>query len=362
MRDLLTLPKVDLHVHLEGSMRPSTVVELARRHGVELPEGLREGRYVFRDFRHFIDQWVAGLECLRDPDDFRRISREFCEDQAAQGVRYAEVSFSLPEHGSRLADWDGPVLAVLEGLAEGASVGITCRMYVDLVRGLPLELSRLALASAIRHREDGVFAVGLGGDERHPPERYRDLFRQARDAGLRSLPHAGETAGPESIRGALDALAADRLGHGIRALEDPTLLEELRERQIPLDVCITSNVSTRVVASLEAHPLPDLLAAGLHVTVNDDDPSMFSSRLGDEYARLRRVFGLTDEEIAELARAGVRASFADGSMKASLERDIDDWLSAGSGRAEGARPGSPRKGTAPGGKQAEPPVVGTDDR
>jgi adenosine deaminase len=329
VRDLLTLPKADLHVHLEGSMRPSTVVELAERHGVELPEGLREGRYVFRDFRHFIDQWVAGLECLREPADFRRIAREFCEDQAAQGVRYAEVSFSLPEHGSRLADWDGPVLAVLEGLADGARSGITCRMYVDLVRGLPMELSRLALASAIRHREDGVFAVGLGGDERHPPERYRDLFREALDAGLRSLPHAGETAGPESIRGALDALGADRLGHGIRALEDPTLVEELRERRIPLDVCPTSNVMTRVVPSLEDHPLPRLLEAGLHVTVNDDDPSMFSSSLSDEYEVLRRVFGFRDEGLAELALAGLRASFAPEPLRASLEHDIERWLATG---------------------------------
>jgi len=329
VRDLLTLPKADLHVHLEGSMRPSTVVELAERHGVELPEGLREGRYAFRDFRHFIDQWVAGLECLREPDDFRRIAREFCEDQAAQGVRYAEVSFSLPEHGSRLADWDGPVLAVLEGLADGARSGTTCRMYVDLVRGLPMELSRLALASAIRHRADGVFAVGLGGDERHPPQRYRDLFREALDAGLRSIPHAGETAGPESIRGALDALGADRLGHGIRALEDQTLVEELRERRIPLDVCPTSNVMTRVVPSLEDHPLPRLLEAGLQVTVNDDDPSMFSSSLSDEYEVLRRVFGFGDERLAELALAGVRASFAPEPLRASLEHDVERWLAAG---------------------------------
>jgi adenosine deaminase len=328
MRDLLTLPKVDLHVHLEGSMRPSTVAELAARHGVDLPDDLREGRYVFRDFRHFIDQWVIGLECLRNLEDFRRIAYEFCEDQRAQGIRYAEVSFSLPEHGSRLGDWDGPVLSVLEGFAEGErDVGITCRPYIDLVRGLPMELSRLALRSAIRHRDDGVFAVGLGGDERHPPERYEDLFRQARDAGLRSLPHAGETAGPESVRGAIEALGADRIGHGFRLLEDPQLVEEVRDRGIPLDVSLTSNVMTRVVASVEEHPLRRLLEAGLHVTLNDDDPSMFSSRLGDEYALARRALGLTDEELADLALAGVRASFADERTRAELERDIGSWRS-----------------------------------
>jgi adenosine deaminase len=327
VRDLTALPKVDLHLHLEGSMRPSTVVELAGRHGVELPEGLREGRYAFRDFRHFIDQWVAGLRCLRQPADFRRIALELCEDQAAQGVRYAEVSLSLPEHGSRLGDWDGPALAVLEGFAEGErAFGITCRPYIDVVRGLPMELSRLALSSAIRHRDDGVFAVGLGGDERHPPEDYAELFREAREHGLRSLPHAGETAGPKSVRGAIDALGADRLGHGFRVLEDPDLVAEVRERGIPLDVCVTSNVMTRVVPSVQEHPLPRLLEAGLHVTVNDDDPSMFSSRLADEYGILRRDFELPDEMLAGLAMAGVRASFADERLKTDLERGIRAWL------------------------------------
>ena len=310
-------------------MRASTVVELAARHGVELPEGLREGRYEFRDFRHFIDEWVAGLECLRRPEDFRRIAYEFCEDQAAQGVRYAEVSFSLPEHASRLSDWDGPVLAVLEGFADGErDLGIACRLEVDVVRGLPFELSRLAMEAAVRHRDDGVFALGLGGDERHPPERYADLFREAKASGLRSLPHAGETAGPASIRGAIDALGADRIGHGIRILEDPELVTEVRERGLALDVCPSSNVMTRVVPSIDAHPLPRLLEVGLVVTLADDDPAMFSSPLPGEYALARRACGLTDEQLAELALAGVCASFADGRTKLLLESEISGWLAA----------------------------------
>ena len=329
MRDLRALPKVDLHVHLEGSMRPATVVELASRHGVALPDGLREGRYAFHDFRHFIDQWVAGLQCLREPDDFRRIAYEFCQDRAADGVRYAEVSFSLPEHASRLSDWDGPVLAVLEGFAEGErDTGIVCRLYVDLVRGLPMELSRLALGSAIRHRDDGVFAVGLGGDERHPPERYAELFREAREQGLRSLPHAGETGGPESVRGAIETLRADRLGHGFRVLEDPALVAEVRDRGIALDVCPTSNVMTKVVRSIAEHPLPRLLEAGLRVTLNDDDPSMFGSRLSQEYERVRRAFGYGDEVLAEVALTGVDASFASGGLKADLAGRIRAWLTA----------------------------------
>lgn len=326
-RLLSALPKTDLHVHLEGSMRPGTVLELAARSGVALPEGLRDGRYEFHDFRHFIDEWVAGLQCLRSVADFRRIAYEFCQDEAAQGVRYAEVSFSLPEHAPRLDDWDGPLLGVLEGFAEGErDFGITCRPYVDLVRGLPIELSRRALRSAIRHRPDGVIGVGLGGDERHPPERYADLFDRAADAGLRSLPHAGETAGPASIRGALKTLHADRLGHGIRCLEDADLVVELRERAIPLEVCPTSNVRTRVVRSIASHPLPELLSAGLRVTLNSDDPSMFSSPLTGEYELARRAFGLDDLTLAAVARTGVAASFASETVKDAMDRAIGDWL------------------------------------
>lgn len=327
-RDLRALPKAELHVHLEGSMRATTVVDLARRHGVELPEGLREGRYLFRDFRHFFDEWVAGVQCLRDPADFRRIAREFCEDQAARGVRYAEVSFSLPEHASRLGDWDMPILEVLAGFAEGErAFGVTCRPYVDVVRGLPMELSQLAMVSAVRHRDDGVIGIGLGGDERHPPELYARIFAEGIGSGLRSLPHAGETGGPESIRGALEVLRADRLGHGIRILEDPTLVDEVRDRGIALDVCPTSNAMTRVVPSLAEHPLLRLIRAGLTVTLNSDDPSMFSSGIHDEYGLARDVFGLNDEELAELALAAVRSSFADEVTRAALERDIEVWRS-----------------------------------
>ena len=329
MRDLVALPKVELHVHLEGSMRASTVVELAGRYGVELPEGLRDGRYRFRDFRHFIDEWLAGLSCLRTPEDLRRIAVEFCQDEAAQGVRYAEVSFSLPDHAERLNDWDAALGAVLEGFAAGErAFGITYRAYVDVVRGIDIELSRRAMRAAVRHRDEGVIGIGLGGEERFPPESYADIFREARDGGLHSIPHAGETDGAESIRGALDALGAERIGHGIRILEDADLVEEVRARRVGLDVCPTSNVKTGSVPSIEEHPLPRMLEAGLLATLNSDDPSMFDSRLSDEYALVRDAFGFDDGTLAQLARNGVRASFADEAAKAELERAIDDWLAA----------------------------------
>ena len=323
------LPKVDLHVHLEGSMRATTVVELAERDGVELPEGLRDGRYDFRDFRHFIDEWVAGLACLREPADFRRIALEFCEDEAAQGVRYAEVSFSLPDHAERFDDWDGPMHGVLEGLAEGERFGIRCRVYVDVVRGIDLALSRRAMETAAAYVQGGVIGIGLGGEERFPPEPYAEIFREGRARGLRSIPHAGETHGPASIRGAREALGAERIGHGIRILEDLELVAEVRARGIGLDVCPTSNVMTRSVPSHAEHPLGAMLDAGLRCTLASDDPSMFHSGLASEYEVCRRAMGFDDERIATLARNGVRASFADEATKADLEREIDAWLRAG---------------------------------
>jgi adenosine deaminase len=327
VRDLVSLPKVHLHVHLEGSMRPSTVVELAERHGVDLPEGLREGRYEFHDFTHFIAEWVAGLRSLQRPEDVRRIAYEFCEDQAADGVRYAEVSFSLPEHSLRSGDWDGPILAVLEGFDEGRrDRGIECRPYVDIVRGVGMDLSRMAMESAVRHRDDGVFAIGLGGDEKHPAVDYARLFRYAADHGLRSIPHAGETAGPESMWSALDDLRADRIGHGIRSLEDPALVARLRDERFPLDVCPTSNVMTRVVPSIEEHPLPAMIEAGLLVTLNADDPSMFHAPLSHEFDLARRAWGMSDGDLAGLVRNGVEASFADATTKERVRAEVDAWL------------------------------------
>jgi adenosine deaminase len=329
MRDLVGLPKVHLHVHLEGSMRPATVLELAGRYGVELPDGLRSGRYEFRDFPHFIAEWVAGLRCLQRLEDVRRVAYEFCQDQAGDGVRYAEVSFSLPEHSVRGGDWDGPVLAVLEGFEQGRrELGIVCRPYVDIVRGVGMELSRMAMESAVRHRDDGVFAIGLGGDEKHPAADYAHLFRVATDRGLRSLPHAGETAGPGSIWSAVDDLRADRIGHGIRCVEDDGLVERLRRDRVALDVSLTSNVMTRVVPTIEEHPLPRLLGAGLVVTLNADDPSMFHAPLSGEFALARRAFSMSDERLAGLVRNAIEASFADGGTKERLASELDAWLSA----------------------------------
>jgi adenosine deaminase len=183
------------------------------------------------------------------------------------------------------------------------------------------------MEAAARHVDAGVIGITLGGEERFPPEPYAEIFSAARESGLRSVPHAGETHGPDSIRGALEALGADRIGHGIRVLEDPSLVALLIEREVALDVCPTSNLRTRSVPSLAEHPLPAMLDAGLACTLASDDPSMFGSALSYEYEVCRSIFGFDDEAIAALALAGVRASFADPDTKAGLEGAIGAWLS-----------------------------------
>jgi len=204
-----------------------------------------------------------------------------------------EVFFSLPDHAGRIRDWDETLEAVLDGLAQGERFGVRARVIVDVVRGIDMGLSREAMEVAARHRDAGVVGLTLGGEEGFPPEPYTEIFSDGRRAGLRSVPHAGETHGPASIRGAVEALGAERIGHGIRALEDGALVELLNERGIALDVCPTSNLRTRSVPSLAEHPLPAMLEAGLTCTLSSDDPSMFGSSLTGSTSSVARPSGST---------------------------------------------------------------------
>ena len=329
MGELLTLPKAHLHVHLEGSIRARTLSEMANRHRLELPACAEHGSR-FRDFADFNLQYRVIRACLQEAQDFRRVAFELCQDEAAQGVHYAEVTFTLGAHGPRLGSWDMPLESVLEGFAEGEQAfGIKCRVIVDHGRSKPRELAWQALHAALRYRDLGVVGFGLGGDEKHPPEQFAEVFHVAIDGGLHSVPHAGETGGPESIRGAIHELRAERIGHGISVLDDETLVEELKTRGIALEVCLTSNVAIPArVPSIDRHPLPDLMAAGLMVTLNADTPAIFATPIASEYQLARETFGLDDAALAGLAQASVTASFADADTKTSLRRAIDSWLGA----------------------------------
>ncbi|WUI00062.1 adenosine deaminase [Spirillospora sp. NBC_00431] len=321
MRELLSLPKTHLHVHLESTVRWATLREMGAANGVTVPDDVG----TFGSFTAFFAQNDLVRACLRRPADFRRIAYEFCEDEAAQGTRYAEVSFTAAGHGERLGDLGMPLAAVLEGLDAGHDAfGIECRLILDHSRRRSVERAWRTLELARRH--DGVVAVGLAGDEAHPGDPFNGVFAAARDAGLHIVHHAGEGEGPASIRQALGPGRTERLGHGIRILDDPDLVAEVREREIPLEVCPSSNVALGFAPSLEDHPLPRLLDAGLIVTLNTDIPALIGTPLATEYARVREAFGYDDRTIADLARAGVDASFAPGSTKARLHQEITAWL------------------------------------
>ncbi|MCO6010068.1 adenosine deaminase [Actinoallomurus purpureus] len=329
MRDLTRLPKAHLHVHLESAIRWATLQEIGTANGVPVPDPPAGGPVVFDGFRRFADLGTIVRDCLRRPEDFRRIAVEFCADEAAQGTRYAEVTFTAAAHGERLGRPEMPLEAVLEGLAEGqATYDIECRVLLDHSRRRSVDRARRTVDLAARYAADGVLGVGLAGDESHPLAPFAEVIESAREAGLHLVHHAGETCGPASIREAMTVGHAERLGHGIRVLDDADLVAEVRDRGLPLEVCPSSNVALGLARSFAAHPLPRLRDAGLVVTVNTDIPSIVGTTLTDEYARIREAFGYDDAVLAELSRAGVESSFAPETIRARLRREIDAWLSS----------------------------------
>lgn len=309
-------------------MRVETVRELAERRGATVPTGLTSGGWRFAGIDDFIGQYTAMCALLTAPEDFRRLAYEFCEDEARNGVRYVEVVFSPSNHAPRLGDdWFGPIEAVLDGLEAGRrEFGVTARLAPDLVRDAGPELAERSLEVALKYAGRGVVALNAAGSERSEVAPFGPLFRRAKAAGLRSVPHAGEWAGPRNVWETLEHYLPDRIGHGVRAVDDPALVEHLAAVGIPLEISPVSNVATGVYASLAEHPFRALREAGVIVTLNSDDPPMFDAWLADVYRTIRDTWGFDDAELAEIARTGVRASFADDDLKASLLGGIDAWL------------------------------------
>lgn len=318
------MPKVELHVHLEGSIRPETLLELAARNGVDLParsvEELREW-YAFRDFDHFVEVYLAAAGCIQTPDDVERIAADFLDGQAEQNVLHSEVTYTASTQRMLSGiPLDDQLEAINRARARAErDRGVTMSLTIDYPRHLdPDEFVGVA-HWAVDNMSRGVSALGLGGPEvGFPPGLFRRAFDVAREAGLPSVPHAGETEGAESIRGALRELDAVRIGHGVRCLEDADLVAELRERQIPLEVCPTSNVCLGVAASFADHPLPRLLDAGLYVTLNSDDPPMFGTTLTDEYLEAASAFGLGAGEVQDLVQKAAAATLLPAEDRASL--------------------------------------------
>lgn len=324
MRDLAALPKGHLHLHLEGAMRPSTLAELAAGYGMPVP--VVRG---FGSFPAFADLYLAACEVLRTWDDLRRLVREVVEDAAAAGAVWVEPQMNPDFHNERLGPSDEVLDVVLdEGLATAARLGIGFGLMPAADRTLdPAEGVRLARLAAER-ADRGVVAFGLANDEGPwPPEPFAETFAIAREAGLISAPHAGELAGPASVRGALDALGARRIAHGVLSVGDPALVQRLVDERITLDVCPTSNLLLSVVPDLESHPLPVLLEAGVRCTLNGDDPLLFGPGLLEEYELVRRDIGLSDEQLAFIARCSVEDSGAPAELVERAVADIDAWLS-----------------------------------
>jgi aminodeoxyfutalosine deaminase len=323
----VTYPKIELHVHLEGTVRPETLLEIAGRNDYALPADTVEGLqalYAFRDFEHFLEVWILTTHAMRTADDFRQVVVDYAAEAASHGAVYLEAIFSPAERISRGVDWDEIFSGYCDGAQEAEGLhGVTVRLTPDIYRGAELEKAQTVVRYAAKYRERGVVGVGLGGLEaQFPPEPYADVFAQAKAEGLGSVPHAGEHAGPASVRGALEALQADRIRHGFRAVEDDELVAELAQRGTVLDVTPVSNVRTGAVATLADHPLPTLVAAGVRCSISTDDPAMFDTDLTRDYDAARSL-GVDPRSAYE---AGVEGALCDEATRERLRglgRDCD---------------------------------------
>jgi adenosine deaminase len=322
MRDLRTLAKAHLHIHLEGAMRPSTLRDLADDVGVDVPP-IRG----FGNFSAFSGMYVAACHTLTTPAALQRLVHEVVEDAAIDGAVWIEPAIYLPHHNERIGPPELTLEIVLDAASEASrELGIGVGIIVAADRTVDPADSVDQARLAVKYVDRGVVGFGLANDETGwPPEPFADAFAIARDAGLLCVPHAGELAGPASVIGALDALGADRIQHGVRAIEDPALVQRLAESPVCLDVCPTSNVLLSVVPSIEAHPLPALLAAGVRCSLNSDDPLLFGPNLLEEYELARTRMGLDDSWLAEIARNSLEASGAPGVLKARGQAAVDIW-------------------------------------
>jgi aminodeoxyfutalosine deaminase len=312
-------PKIELHVHLEGTVRAQTLLDIARRNDYALPADTVEGLadlYAFRDFEHFIEVWILTTNAMQHYADFRQIVVDYAAEAASHGAVYVEGIFSPAERARRGVSWD----ELFEGFCDGAQEarelhGVEVRLTPDIPRGFGLDEALETTRYSLKYADRGVVGLGLGGLEaQFPPEPYEPAFRVARDGGLASVPHAGEVAGPPSVRGALEALGADRIRHGIRASEDDGLLRELAAREVVCDVCPISNLRTGAIRSLDEHPLPVLHAHGVLCSISTDDPAMFDTDLTKDY-EAATSFGISPREFYE---AGVKGAVCDEETRARL--------------------------------------------
>lgn len=316
-RFILSLPKAELHLHLEGSIEPPTLLELRHRHGMSSASLAEvEKLYNYTNFTGFLRAFKDVTEHLRTPEDYELVTYRLMESLKAQSVLHAEVFVSVGVCLWRKQDF----AAIFEGLERGRQrgerdFGISLLWIFDAVRQFGAEKAERVVDLAIQFRDRNVAAFGIGGDERQgPAELFKEVYSRAADHGLHLTAHAGESAGPESIWGALN-LKAERIGHGLTAAQDPELVEELAQRQIPIEICVTSNIATGVCPDIAQHPVKSYFEDGLMLTLNSDDPAMFHTSLVKEYQVVQETFGFSDEHLRELARNSFEASFLPADKK-----------------------------------------------
>ncbi|NIY67380.1 adenosine deaminase [Streptomyces malaysiensis] len=333
-RDVHLLPKAHLHLHFTGSMRPATLLELADKYGVHLPEALSGGEPPKlratdeRGWFRFQRLYDIARSCLREPDDIRRLVREAAQEDVRDGAQWLEIQVDPTSYAPRLGGLTPAIEVILDAVeSASADTGLGIRVLIAANRMKhPLEARTLARL-AVRYADRGVVGFGLSNDERRGFARDFDrAFAIARDGGLLAAPHGGELSGPGSVRDCLDDLGAIRVGHGVRAAEDPRLLTRLAERQVTCEVCPSSNVALGVYEKPEDVPLRTLYDAGVPMALGADDPLLFGSRLAAQYELAREHHGFTDAELAELARQSVRGSAAPEEVRQRMLADIDDWL------------------------------------
>jgi adenosine deaminase len=325
------IPKVELHLHLEGAIPLQTLFNFIQREGtepsLETVDDLRK-RLAYTDFAHFIDVWVWKNSFIEDERDFDEIAYHVLRDLSAQNVKYVEAFYSPGDYVGRGFSVQGITECLLEGRERARrDFGIRCELVVDVIRGDGPDVALGRLDEVAPYLGKGVVGIGLGGSEADfPADPYEGVFREARARGFSLTAHAGEAAGPESIWACIDKLGVERIGHGVRAREDPRLVSLLKERQVPLEMCVTSNVRTGVVESFEAHPIKQYFQQGLTVTVNSDDPTMFDTSISQEYLILARELGFTAGELRALSLNGVDASFmADGDKELMRSQFEKEW-------------------------------------
>lgn len=321
------LPKTELHVHIEGTLEPQMMFALAARNGVDLPyadvEEVRAA-YRFTNLQSFLDIYYQGAALLRTPDDFYDLMAAYLEKAAGDGVRHAEIFFDPQSHTARGIGFEIFMRGFRDAISDARRrLGISADLILCFLRHLSGEEAVATIMEAEPFL-DGVIGVGIDSSERgRPPELFEEAYARARELGLRAVAHAGEEGPPEYVSGALDALGAERIDHGVRSLEDADLVDRLRREQIPLTVCPLSNVALHVVEDMSLHPLSAMMDAGLLVSINSDDPAYFGGYIGENYRKAQQALGLGEETIIALARNSIESSFLDGPRKTALVEELE---------------------------------------